>query len=131
MGIYNAIYQEEAGIYRSIVKKIKSRYYKLHPGYRHDFTIKNFLSLNNYEDYPTGMQIHEKSISINTKRFLLRVEMKNLTQNTVVGFDGAERKRIRKMINGNDEEMIDLAGRIISKFRNKRIRKYGKKTELG
>lgn len=131
MGIYNAIYQEEAGIYRSIVKKIKSRYYKLYPGYRHDFTIKNFLSLNNYEDYPTGMQIHEKLISINTKRFLLRVEMKNLTQNTVVGFDGAERKRIRKMINGNDEEMIDLAGRIISKFRNKRIRKYGKKTELG
>ena len=77
------------------------------------------------------MQIHEKSISINTKRFLLRVEMKNLTQNTVAGFDGAERKRIRKMINGNDEEMIDLAGRIISKFRNKSIRKYGKKTELG
>ena len=131
MGIYNAIYQEEAGIYRSIVKKIKSRYYKLHPGYRHDFTVKNFLSLNNYEDYPTEMQIHEKSISINTKRFLLRIEMKNLTQNTVVGFDGAERKRIRKMINGNDEEMVDLAGRIISKFRNKRIRKYGKKTELG
>lgn len=110
MGIYNAIYQEEAGIYRSIVKKIKSRY---------------------LEPHVTGMQIHEKLISINTKRFLLRVEMKNLTQNTVVGFDGAERKRIRKMINGNDEEMIDLAGRIISKFRNKRIRKYGKKTELG
>ena len=30
MGIYNSIYQEEMGIYRGILKKVKSRYYKLY-----------------------------------------------------------------------------------------------------
>ena len=131
MGIYNSIYQEEGAIYRGILKKIKSRYYKSYKGRGHKFMIRNFYNMNTYEEFPLTMSLHEASQSLDGKKFLLRIEMKNLVQYPVAGFDGAERKRIRKMINGNDEEMIDLAGRIISKFRNKRIRKYGKKTELG
>lgn len=131
MGIYNSIYQEEAGIYRRIINKINRRYYNLLPAYTHKYMIKNFYDLNRYENYSEGMTLHEKSMTIYGKRFLLRIEMKNLTETPVAGFDGSERKKLRKMINGNDEQMVDLAGKIISKFRNKRIRKYGKKTELG
>lgn len=131
MGIYNSIYQEEGAIYRGILKKIKSRYYKSYKGRGHSFMIRNFYNMNTYEEFPLTMSLHEASQSLDGKKFLLRIEMKNLVQYPVAGFDGAERKRIRKMINGNDEEMVDLAGRVISKFRNKRIRKYGKKTELG
>ena len=137
MGIYNSIYQEEGAIYRGILKKIKSRYYKSYKGScalalgGHSFMIRNFYNMNTYEEFPLTMSLHEASQSLDGKKFLLRIEMKNLVQYPVAGFDGAERKRIRKMINGNDEEMVDLAGRVISKFRNKRIRKYGKKTELG
>jgi hypothetical protein len=131
MGIYNSIYQEEAAIYRDIVNKVRKRYYKLYKGRGHFYMIRNFYDMGAYENYPIGMSLHEASQKIDGKKFLLRIEMKNLVQYPVAGFDGAERKRIRKMINGNDEEMVDLAGKIISKFRNKRIRKYGKKTELG
>lgn len=131
MGIYNSIYQEEMGIYRGILKKIKSRYYKSYKGRGHNFMIRNFYNMNIYEEFSLTISLHDASQPLDGKKFLLRIEMKNLIEYPVAGFDGAERKRIRKMINGNDEEMIDLAGRIISKFRNKRIRKYGKKTELG
>lgn len=134
MGIYSAIYNEEYNIYGKIADKIRSRYYNLRPGLRnaHSYMIKNFYSFATYEDYiHTNISLHERSMNILGKKFLLKIEMKNLIEFPVAGFDAAQRKVVRKMINSNDEEMVDMGGRILSKFRNKRIRKYGKKTELG
>lgn len=134
MGIYKAIYNEEYNIYKNIADKIRSRYYNIRPGFRnaHSYIIKNFYNFGNYEDYKGKyVNLHELLLNISDKKFFLKIEMKNLIEFPVAGFDAAQRKVVRKMINSDDEEIVDMGARILSKFRNKRIRKYGKKTELG
>lgn len=95
-------------------KCVYGRYYHTHK--RNEFDPSNHWLFRKSFNYSFEEQI-----------FFLKVEIKNLREYNII--NPQESKRILRMLKGGSE-MKDLAKVVVNNWREKRIKKYGRKTRL-